>query len=153
MAAAGVPELLAASSTDVVVLERLARSAGTTNWFVLRRTDGLDGLAARLSPGSSLSFYFDGRIASREYDTTVAELILSIVRADRDAVVGRLDPDGTTLKVDYVASQSELEEFTLALAAGSNVYFGSVPARDNDGKRAITIDLPDLDGIVRRHPH
>jgi hypothetical protein len=27
------------------------------------------------------------------------------------------------------------------------------PGRDNDGESAITLDLPDADGVVRRHPH
>jgi hypothetical protein len=33
------------------------------------------------------------------------------------------------------------------------LYFGPFPARDNDGQSAITLVLPDKDGVVRQHPH
>lgn len=150
---AGVPTLLAGGSPYVVALERLARSAGATNWYVLNDIRQLDDLAARLSPGSTLSFYFDGRLAARDYDSNVANEILGIARRDRDAVVGKLSADGLTLQVDFIANQSELEEFTHGLAPGTRIFYGAFPGRDNDGVGAVTIDLPDADGVVRRHPH
>jgi hypothetical protein len=153
VAEAGVPKLLAAGSSYAIALERLARSAGATNWFVLHDTGQLDDLAARLSPGSTLSFYFDGRLASREYDSSVANEIVRIAGRDLQAVVGKVSADGMTLEVDFVSNQSELEDFTRAFPPGTRFFFGAYPGRDNDGIRAVTIDLPDADGVVRRQPH
>jgi hypothetical protein len=31
--------------------------------------------------------------------------------------------------------------------------FGAFPGRDDDGERALTLPLPDADGVVRPHPH
>lgn len=150
---AGVPALLAASSQYVIALERLARAAGATNWYVLHDVRQLDELAARLSPGSTLSFYFDGRLAPREYDSSVATEIVRIATRDHNAVVGRLSTDGMTLEVDFPSNQSELEDFIGAFSPGTRLFFGAYPGRENDGLRAVTLDLPDADGVVRQHPH
>jgi hypothetical protein len=150
---AGVPALLAGGSPYVVALERLARAAGATNWYVLHDVRQLDELAMRLSPGSTLSFYFDGRLAPREYDSSVATEIVRIVARDQNAVVGKLSSDGMSLEVDFPSNQSELEDFIRAFPPGTRFFFGAYPGRDNDGVHAVTIDLPDADGVVRRHPH
>ena len=92
-------------------------------------------------------------MAARGYDSKVANEILGIARRDRDAVVGELSADGMTLQVDFIANQSELEDFTRALAPGTRIFYGAFPGRDNDGVNAVTIDLPDTDGVVRQHPH
>ena len=150
---AGVPGLFSQNPPYVVVLERLARAAGATNWYVLRQATQLSDLATKLSPGSSLSFYFDGRLAVGNYDAALVEELLRIARIEHDAVIGKLSDDGITLEVDFVANLADLEEFRRALAPGTPVYHGAFPARDNDGKAAVTIDLPDRDGVVRKHPH
>lgn len=150
--AAGVPRLLTRQHT-AIVLERLARAAGSTNWYFVDDPPELEDLAKRLRPGSSLSFYFDGRLAARPYDSEVAQQILEIARRDRDAVVGRLCADGMTIEVDFVASKSELDDFVQNLEPGELIFYGPFPARDNDGERAVTIALPDRDGVVRPHPH
>jgi hypothetical protein len=33
------------------------------------------------------------------------------------------------------------------------VFYGATPDRENDGTHAVTVTLPDADGIVRPHPH
>jgi hypothetical protein len=151
--AAGVPRAIGHDSRDVVILERLARAAGSTNWYVLHDADQLRGLAARLSPGSSISFYFDGRLGFHDNGAGVVHELLGIAGRYHDAVVGRLSPDGMTLEVDFIASKSELDAFTREISPGDRILYGAFPARDNDGNHAITIDLPDRDGIVRQHPH
>jgi hypothetical protein len=150
---AEVPKLLAAGSSYAVALERLARSAGATNWYVLRDVRQLDELATRVSPRSTLSFYFDGRLAPREYDSSVATEIVRVAARDHNAVVGKLSADGMTLEVDFPSNQSELEDFIRAFPPGTRFFFGAYPGRDNDGVHAVTIDLPDADGVVRQHPH
>jgi hypothetical protein len=73
MKATPVPELLLVRHpTGAVVLERIARGAGATRWYSLRDPEKLHALAERLTPGSSLSFYFDDRVRAREYDGEVA---------------------------------------------------------------------------------
>jgi hypothetical protein len=145
--------LLGQGRRNVVVLERLARSAGSTNWYVIRADTQLDDLAAKVSPGSSISLYFDRRVAHHPYDEERVREILEIARRDRDAVVGRLSPDGMTLEVDFVSNREELDEFTQWLSPGEDIYFGAFPGRDDDGVNSVTIDLPDTDGVVRQHPH
>ncbi len=151
--AAGVPDRCASNTSGAVVLERLTRAAGATRWYRVDELADLDRLASRLSPGSCVSFYFDERLAHRRYDPQVAQAILEVAAADGEAVVGAFATDGFEIDMDFIADSSELEQYARALAPGSMVFFGRFPGRDSDGDRAITLDLPDGDGIVRAHPH
>jgi hypothetical protein len=146
-----VERLLAQHSA--VVLERIARSGGTTRWFFIQGLDQLEALAAALSPGSSVSFYFDDRIRRMELVPQIAEQILRFAAEEGDAVVGRLGADGIEIEVQYVAGPNDLEDIAESLVPGEQVFFGRYPARDNDTVRAVTLDLPDSDGVVRPHPH
>jgi hypothetical protein len=148
-----IPALLAGAPADVVVLERIARGAGATRWFVLHDPEELGVLVSRLSPGSSVSFYFDGRLAASRYDLSVRSELLAIAELDGDAVIGRLGGDQIELDVEFVAGPTELAEYESQLLPGATVIYGRFPARDNDGARAVTVDLPDRDGVVRPHPH
>jgi hypothetical protein len=58
--------------------------------------------------------------------------------------------DGLRIEVDY---PGYLEEITRTLGNDSRIYVGSSPRRDNDGVNAVTLTLPDLDGITRAHPY
>src|SRR5277367_4911196 len=49
-------------ATDAVILERLARGGGSTNWYHCPDENHLEAIEARLRPGSLVSFYFDDRI-------------------------------------------------------------------------------------------
>jgi hypothetical protein len=149
----GVRSAIEQASHEVVILERLARAAGATNWYVLHDANQLSDLAARLSPGSSVSFFFDGRFAFHDYNTDIRREILRIARRDRQAVVAKRSGDDIALKVDFIANESELDDFKRDMGRGERILYGAYPAKDNDGALAITIDLPDRDGIVRLHPH
>lgn len=137
----------------MIVLERIARGGGATNWYVIRDAKQVRAVAARLRPGSSVSFYFDGRLAHRPHDQHLIQEVVAIAKQDSSAVVGTLASDGMTLDVDFVSSEAELEEFVGELAAGTEIYFGRFPERNSDGVRAVTMYLPDSDGITRLHPH
>ena len=150
---AQVDDVLRRHPEGAIALERLARAAGATRWFALQHVSQLDDLSLRLSPGSSLSFYFDGRLASRKYSPEVRRQILTIAERDKDAVVGFLSADGLAIEVTFVAGEDDLEQFVQTLSPNAVVFVGAFPARDNDGENAITVDLPDLDGVVRKHPH
>lgn len=60
--------------------------------------------------------------------------------------------DGLEIAVEIVAGPNELSEVSSGFA-GEQVFFGAFPRRDNDGHRALTLTLPDADGLVREHPH
>ena len=153
-----VPQLLHARSA--IVLERIARGAGATNWYRCLGRAHLAALSAELCPGSVVSFYFDSRIANCRYTPAVREQMLQLMRSLRDIpgetgeiVVGYLDADELHITVDYPSGPDDLDEFTQILGSDPWIYFGRFPGRDNDGTNAVTLTLPDLDGITRRHPH
>jgi hypothetical protein len=140
------------SDRPAVVLERIARGGGATRWFFLKSNDAVDQLCGRLSPGSVVSFYFDSRIRRGTFDDEVAGEILDLAAEHGDAVVGWLSDDELEIMVDIIAGPNELSEVGPGLAGGQ-VFYGAFPGRDNDGLGAITVTLPDADGIVREHPH
>lgn len=45
----------------------------------------------------------------------------------------------------------ECDVFAQGLAVGTVVFFGPFRSRGNDAERAVTLDLPDRDGVVRAH--
>lgn len=141
------------STEPAVILERVARGAGTTNWFVCSNQKTIEEIIKRLLPGSVVSFYFDNRIKCASYSVNVRQEIEQIIASTGDCVVGIIDEDGITLRVDFVADRAEIAEFESNLRMPTDIYYGPFPARDNNGKSAITVILPDEDGIVRRHPH
>ena len=151
IAASSVNGLLA--NRNAVILERLARGGGATRWYFCTNEDALRDISARLSPGSLVSFYFDGRIKHEPYSAVARATIERIICEEREAVVGYLQEAGPRIEVQIVAGPAELDELAPNLIASSSVFYGAFPARDNDGVRAVTIVLPDEDGIVRRHPY
>jgi hypothetical protein len=68
-------------------------------------------------------------------------------------VVGQVGIDGVELEVDFVGGPDELVEYAATLGSASRVYVGPFPGRDNDGRHAITVVLPDADGVTRAHPY
>jgi hypothetical protein len=136
-----------------IVLERIARGGGATRWYWVRTAGDLERLYGRLTPGRVVSFYFDDRIKRRILNDDTDIEILDLVANKGDAVVGRLSRDGLEILVDFVAGPSELSELRSHLEVGEPVFFGAFPGRDTDGTSAITLTLPDADGVVRAHPH
>jgi hypothetical protein len=72
---------------------------------------------------------------------------------DGDAVLGVVAPDSLELEFAYLASAQQINEFIADRSPVSTVYFGAFPSADNDGADAVTLVLPDSDGIVRNHPY
>ena len=81
------------------------------------------------------------------------DLILDLVHAHGEAVVGVLSPNGVEIEVEFVCGLGELSELLGAAADGIELFVGVFPERDNDGVDAVTLDLPDSDGVFRQHPH
>lgn len=135
-----------------IVLERIARGGGRTEWYCCADVRSLALIARRLSPGSVVSFYFDGRIArSTDRTATVAEVQRVLLR-EPDAVAGALLADGVSLDMQVIVTLEELDELLASIPGDEPVFHGAFPARDN-GTDAVTVTLPDLDGVVRSHPH
>jgi hypothetical protein len=135
-----------------IVLERIACGAGATRWYLCRDKHALAAIEKEFSPGSLVSFYVDERIRSTTLSPAVRAEIDQIAARDHDAVVGVLK-DEIHLCVEFVSSSRELDEFGSAVGPGAEVFVGAFPGRDNDGLRAVTVTLPDVDGTVRRHPY
>ena len=136
-----------------VVLERVARGAGATRWFYLASVRDLDTASDRLAPGSRVSFYFDSRIAAYPMNDATVTRILDLITSTGDVVLGTLGADGLEIFVHLVAGTNELGEFTEEVAHGAEVFIGAFPAADNDDHDAVTLTLPDRDGVTRSHPH
>ncbi len=137
-----------------VVLERLAFGGGATRWYLVASGADLARAAAMMSPGSAVSFYFDGRVARTMRATDVRSTLPTVIARDGDALLGRRGPDAPVLDMEVVSGPVELAELLDELGGtGVELFYGPFPARDNDGDDAITVDLPDRDGVVRAHPH
>ena len=138
---------------SAVVLERLARGGGATRWYFIAGETELPALAAALAPGSAVSFYFDGRSRRCRLGDDAVDLILDLVHAHGEAVVGMLTSDGVEIDVEFVCGVGDLSEMLGSVADGTELFVGVFPERDDNGVDAVTFDLPDSDGVVRQHPH
>ena len=136
-----------------MVLERIAKGGGATKWYHCADKTHLEVVKAELSPGSVVTFYFDGRIRNARLSPAVESNLKEIISEAGEAIIGSLRDDGLHLDVETIAGPQELADYVASLGSGASVYFGCFPARDNDGKRAVTFVLPDADGVVRPHPH
>jgi hypothetical protein len=136
---------------SAIVLERLARGGGGTHWYYVTSPDRLADLSAELRPGSFVSFYFDDRITEGDPVTT-RDLIAAIATLDGDAVVAAFDGD-LELRIDLPAGKADLDDFLAALEPGDRFLYGAFPAAENDGRNAVSLVLPDADGVVREHPY
>jgi hypothetical protein len=75
-----------------------------------------------------------------------------VITSTGDVVLARRRQKTISLSVTIVSGPEELAELVRD-AQGETVLVGGFPAPDSDGLSAITIELPDLDGKVRSHPH
>jgi hypothetical protein len=130
-----------------------ARGAGATRCYRLSEAAQLSALAERLSLGSEVSFYFDGRFHECEYDEAARAEILTIAGEEGDAAVASVSESAIELEVDFVASAAEPDEFISRLGDTSRITYGRLPASARPGELAVTLVLPDANGVVRSHPH
>jgi hypothetical protein len=140
-------------SSDAVVLERIARGGGATCWYYCRDHDHLGRIEEMLSPGSVVSFYFDGRLRRSGYSSRLLDDINEVLKERGEVVVGSLATDGLRIEASIVVSSEDLRECLAEVGTSSPVFYGTFPARDNDGVAAVTVTLPDRDGVRRAHPH
>jgi len=141
------------ASSSAVVLERMARAAGQTRWFYCADRGHLDAVESELSPGSAVSFYFDQRIKSKIYSPQINVAMNELLVRYGEVLVGVISTNEIEIAVEVIAGRGELLELTSTFDLGARVFYGVFPARDNDGVNAISVALPDRDGVVRPHPH
>ncbi len=70
-----------------------------------------------------------------------------------ELVIGYPSSESVELDMEIISGPGELAEELMLHPEGSVVVWGQWPARGNDGSDAITMNLVDDDGILRRHPH
>ena len=136
-----------------VVLERPKHGGGATDWYFCQSEPQLRDVENALSPGSVVSFYFDNRIERQAYSPSLRPTLEEIIADTGDVVLGFLQDDGLHLSLEVVDNPLELGEFLSSVDDGTEVFFGAFPARDDDGVHAVTLVLPDEDGVVRAYPH
>lgn len=150
LAATPVSERL--QDAAAVILERIARGGGATNWYWCRDAGDLPLIESELSPGSVVSFYFDGRVSHGPDRERAVAAVRDKVSSLGNIVIGIL-ADRVHIDMTVVVSVDDLVETAEAYPVSSEVFYGEFPGRDNDGLLAITVTLPDNDGVVRGHPH
>lgn len=139
--------------SEAVVLERLARGGGATNWWHIRRVEDLDQVAERLRPGSVVSAYFDGRLRRMEWFPRGHDRAVEVLETVGEVCVGLVGADGVSIDMEFVGDVHDLWSFEALLGEDAEVIVGAFPARSNDGVNAITFTVPDSDGVTRAHPH
>lgn len=148
-----IEEGVAAASCTVVILERHARAAGSVAWFRCSSPASLRDVVNEFRPGSCVSFYLDGQISIQRAGPDLRESLLSILHRTGAVLVGLEEVDGIHIAMHIPVGDEELDETLSTLGEDSIVYVGPYPGRDDDGRRAITLLIPDSDGVVRQHPH
>jgi hypothetical protein len=78
--------------------------------------------------------------------------ILRVITDTEEAVVGVATPGQVVLDAHVLTDSLELSEVHVELV-GHDIYLGPYPDPANDGVDAITLVLPDADGVVRSHPY
>ena len=152
-ALAATPICARLEAEEAVVLERLARGGGATNWYFCRNQSCLGDIERLLSPGSVVSFYFDGRICRATSSTEIGKSIGRLLSSSGEVLAGTPETEGQRISMEIISGPVELEEFLSSLVEGALTFYGLFPARDDDGSGAVTATLPDNDGTVRAHPH
>jgi hypothetical protein len=143
---------LLAGTQPAVALERIARGAGATRWYLLRAPADLGTLTLRVRPGSRVSFYFDNRFLIGEFDDPARQSVVGIIEREGEAVIAAVPPSEIEAEVEFPSSAMEADEFARHHRQAT-IVVGAFPAADDDRVNAITVVLPDADGVVRPHPH
>jgi len=136
-----------------VILERIARGGGATKWYYCSDQQCLEDLELALSPGSVVSFYFDGRIRRDVFSQEIVRILEDKVDDAGELLVGAPESGSQSIDMEIISGRHELIEYLSTVSPGTPVFYGLFPARDSDGVNAVTVSLPDIDGVVRPHPH
>ncbi len=137
----------------VVVLERLARSGGATNWYYAETAAPVREIFSALRGGSRVSFYFGAGMRVEPFTEDAVDRMFEVVSHSGEIVVGVPAAGRVDFAVELPTAPSELAEFLVHVPHGSLVVWGPWPDVADDGEDAVTVTLVDSDGVLRAHPH
>lgn len=140
-----------------VVLERIANGAGEEYWYWCPNETQLDKAELLFSPGSCISFYFDGRIRAEYFTAStisnIESLLATIDLTWESLAVGVLEDDGPRINMTFMKLIAGVEDLDTEFTSESKVFYGIYPDRDDDGIKARTMYLPDEDCKFREHSY
>jgi hypothetical protein len=137
----------------VLAVEKIARGAGQTRWFLLRGVGDLEVVASAVRPGSAVKLYIDPAVAA-EGDASPAlletlELKLAAIRSTENDLVALAVRDDGPLCDHFFPDRSEVADW-LREHSGAHVILRHYPQlREHDAEALV----PDADGVIRRQPH
>jgi hypothetical protein len=137
----------------VLVLERIARAAGQTCWFLIRSEKDVEVVSEAVRPGSTVQLYVDPTVALEGYASQAMlrslEPVVAVVRpTENDLVALALNDDDPRCEHDCLDPE-EIPEW-LRECEGRYVALRYYPQVDEADAEAT---VADEDGGVRGHPH
>ncbi|HEX4434612.1 MAG TPA: hypothetical protein VH012_07275 [Acidimicrobiales bacterium] len=142
---------LAEAGHGAIVLERVARGAGATRWYFCQAITELAAILPDLRSGSRVGFFFDDRIRREPFSDQVEAEIFDIAATTGEVLMGTQRTEGPEVQMDFLAA-SEISEAVAGVRSGETVYYGVVPAIEDDGVTCIAFVPPDEDGTVNPQP-
>jgi hypothetical protein len=110
-------------------------------------------MSDQLRPGSRVSFYFSGGPHAGRDDERIRQRMFEEITSTGEIVLGYLSASDIVVETDIISGPSELTEHLMHHPGGEQVIWGTWPAPMHDGHQAVTVDLVDVDGVMRSHPH
>ena len=135
----------------IVVLERVARGAGATRWYLVKDRRALERTFASLGPGSQVTLYFQGPMCVGPLDPSIIGEMFATVGDTGEIVIAHPKDGAVALQVEFVSGPSELTEFLMQPNPSGDLVWGPFPGQEEPD--ALTIDLVDADRVLRPHPH
>jgi hypothetical protein len=143
---------LALPWTRIIVLERIARGAGSTRWYLANTRQDISRVFGMLLPGSRVTFYFGGPLRVEPVSETLIGAMFEALGEDNELVIatpGSMEP--LALDAVLVFGSSELSEYLIWPRPTADVVWGRFPGTEEPD--AVTVELVDADGTLRAHPH
>jgi hypothetical protein len=137
----------------VTQAEEVGQSAGAARWFFETSQAMLEQVFGLLCGGSSVSFYFSRYLHVRTDDEAARQEMFDELTENGELILGYPTQGAAELEIAIVNGPSELTECLMFHSEGALAVWGQWPPRASDGEEAITVDLVDADGALRRHPH
>jgi hypothetical protein len=134
-------------------LEKIARGAGQTRWFLLSSVDDLEVVVSAVRPGSAVQLYVDPAVAA-EGDASPALLetlgpTLAGIRPTENDLVALAVQDDGPLCDHFFPDRSEVADW-LREHSGEHVILCHYPQlREHDAEALV----PEADGVARPQPH
>ncbi len=79
--------------------------------------------------------------------------MLTLCAEGREPLIGSLRKDGLEIDMELIVDPSDFADCESQFESSTLVFYGAFPAFDDDGINAVTLTIPDNDGITRSHPY